>query len=161
MNTSNKVVLSLIFFSGLSYNIQAKNSVKQTDTYTGLWLTDDTETIIKISHCKQSLCGRIAGFAVDNKNYEHLTPNEKKKALQNLKVICSTDLLGGFKKESDHWVKGWIIDFETEKQYSATLQLLKSNTLKLHAYKGFKIFGETFIWKRVNKTPISCALLLQ
>ena len=149
------------FFSGLSSSIHANNSTKQTNDYTGLWLTDDAETIVKISPCKQSLCGRIAGFVDDKKNYDNLTPSKNKQAMKDLKSVCSTDLLGGFNKESDHWVEGCVIDVETKKKYSANLEGLKNNTFKLHAYKGLPMFGETFTWKRVNKVPIGCKLFLQ
>lgn len=128
--------------------------------YQGLWLTEDAETIVRISSCKtNSLCGRIDGF-IDKQENHQLTSNEEQLALKELKAICSTDLLGGVKKQSGQWKKGWIMDFENKKQYSVNLELLDSDRLKLRVYKGIKTFGKTLFWKRIDKTPVNCTNFL-
>ena len=127
--------------------------------YTGLWLTEDNETVIEISKCKKSLCGQVAGFNSDQKSDTEITENEKQ-MIKYLHQICSTDILGGLLKQDKQWNKGWIYDFETDKKYSLNLQLIKG-VLKVRAYEGSEIFGESFLWKRVEKVKFSCVDILR
>ena len=127
--------------------------------YTGLWLTEDNETVIEISKCKQSLCGQVAGFNSDQKSDAEITENEKQ-MIKDLQLICSTDILGGLLKQDKRWSKGWIYDFETDKKYALNLQLIKG-VLKVRAYEGSEAFGESFLWKKVGKVKFSCADILK
>ena len=104
-------------------NLSAHANTTEHKVFTGLWLTEDKDTIIRISHCKQTLCGRIAGFINTTEPYDNLSPDEEKKVAERLRKICSTDFLGGFQLQSEKWVKGWVIDFEDDKKYSANLSL--------------------------------------
>lgn len=160
IKNTNKV-MSLIILLSLSQNIQANTVIKESNGYTGLWLTEDAETVIKISPCKQSLCGRIAGFIETKQSDAKLSKTEEQKGIAALKKICSKDILGGFKKTKTGWKKGWIMDFEDNKQYSANLQLVNNRVIKLRAYKGIVAFGETLLWKRTDKINITCSSILK
>ena len=154
-------LLLLFFVMSMSQMLQANDSKKSPNPYTGLWLTDDAETIVKISQCKQSLCGRIVGFTKTDEDYGEATSVEEEQFLEDLKAICSTDLLGGFKKKGKQWKGGWITDFDSENKYSANLQLAKDNVLKVRAYEGSVIFGESFLWKRIDNVQISCNSIIK
>lgn len=150
------VIFLLLFIS---------NSAAYADTkpgsFTGLWLTEDKETIVNISHCQQTLCGRIVGFIDTEESYDNLNSDEEKQVIKALKEICSADLLGGFQKNPEKWVKGWVNDFESGEKYSASLSLKQNDILKLRAYKKLEIFGQSFFWKRVDEIPVTCKQLLQ
>lgn len=160
--TNKKITIALVLIStSLSQGIQANTAAKPSNDYTDLWLTDDNETIVKIIRCKQSLCGRIVGFIDKKQDYGKLSKPERNKAIKDLKAICATDLMGGFKKVSDEWKKGWIIDFEGEKKYSASVKLVKNRVLKVRIYKWVETFGESFLWTRQSKIQITCASIRQ
>lgn len=161
MKEKKLAVLLLLFCTSMSQMLQANDIEKKSNPYSGLWLTDDAETIVKISQCKQSLCGRIEGFMDTNEDYGKASPVEEEKLLGELKAICSTDLMGGFKKSGKLWKGGWITDFDSENKYSANLQLAKDNVLKVRAYEGSVIFGESFLWKRIDNVQISCNSIIK
>lgn len=149
-----------VIMIGACLHVNADNLT--TNDYSGLWLTEDDETIINIIQCNQSLCGRIEGFVAkqeSNSNINHNYIGADDASLQQLRHICSTNIVGGFKLEKNIWTDGWIKDFEHNKLYSAELTLINKNKLKMTAYQGLKFFGESFIWNRVDNIQISCQLI--
>lgn len=159
IDKKSTMILVLALF-GFNHTLQADSLNKHENSYSGLWLTDDAETIVRIKMCNKSLCGRIAGFSNSKQSDKKLTPAEEKQGIKDLKIICSTDLLGGLKEKGRQWKKGWIIDFETEKEYSLSLQRVKEH-LKVRAYEGAEILGETFLWKRVDTVQVTCDSILK
>jgi len=89
--------------TSLSHNALASHpdsSETNTDkSYTGLWLTEDGETVVEIATCENSLCGKIVGFNNNEESDANLTEEEAVKILEDLALFYSTDLLGGGKKQ--------------------------------------------------------------
>ncbi len=158
--TSRLSACFLLVLVSLGYSVSAADS-ESSKAYTGLWLTEDDETIVKISNCdNNSLCGRVVGFSHDEgSNTDTPITEEEKQMLNDLKMLCSTDLLGGLKEQGAYWGNGWVMDFDTEKKYSLKIALVKG-VLKVRAYEGSELFGENYLWKRVEQTHVSCADIL-
>ena len=159
---SNTIKISSLFMLiSLSLVLFAKDQGSSA-LYQGYWLTEDGETIVKISSCnKNSLCGRVAGFNTNEKiDPKAEITQEERQLIKDLVLICSTDLLGDLKEQGKYWDNGWIMDFETDKKYSLKLTIIK-NVLKVRAYEGAEIFGENYLWKRITPPKVSCIDILK
>ncbi|MFK5895291.1 MAG: DUF2147 domain-containing protein [Pseudomonadota bacterium] len=157
------IILTSVVTLVVSYALIYNSVMAETkSTYIGMWVIDDGETIVKISSCKNSLCGRIVGFTdKDDGADDNVSNTEWAKIAKDIKEICSVDIVGGFTKKEGDWAAGWILDFEDEKKYSATLRMEGSDKMNVRAYVGSEIFGETLVWKRVDKIAVTCDELSQ
>lgn len=123
-------------------------------TVTGLWLTKDGKSHVRIEACGAKLCGRIVWLRdpngpdgkpkIDKKN-----PNSLKQA----RPILNLKILNGFVKADDEgkaWEDGEIYNPSDGKTYSCKMTLTDANTLRVRGYVGISLFGKSQIWKRVK-----------
>jgi uncharacterized protein (DUF2147 family) len=115
---------------------------------TGLWLTPTNGGQVEISHCGNSLCGKLVTSThikadptvKDAKNKDEA---QRGRTLKNLQMLY--DFTGGPTK----WTGGKVYNPDDGGTYSGTIQLLSDNQLKL---KGCIVapFCKTQVWNRVK-----------
>lgn len=133
---------ALVLPYALPSQVQAKEG-----TVKGHWLTQNERSVIHISECEDSVCGKIfwiieGGMQTDAKNPD---------ASLRTRPLCGLQILSGFEKASaDNWSDGKIYKADDGDTYSANLTLQDDGTLKVRGYVGFSFLGKTQIWNRVN-----------
>ena len=113
----------------------------------GLWLTENKRSVIEVYDCMKGLCGDIywiieGGMQTDAKNPDALKRNTP---------MCGLPILWGFEKESEtEWESGNIYKADDGDTYSANMELLSENKLKVRGYMGISLLGKSQTWTRVN-----------
>ena len=126
---------------GLSQNANAATPLD------GLWLTENERSVIQVKECDQGLCGNIywiikGGMQTDAKN-----PDESKRETP----MCGLPILWGFTKDSaTEWEGGKIYKADDGDVYSAEMELLSQDKLKVRGYVGFSFLGKSQEWTRVD-----------
>jgi uncharacterized protein (DUF2147 family) len=109
----------------------------------GLWMTEQKDAVIEFANCPdhpEALCGQIVW------DKDAGTPAD----------TCGVRIaqLGRF--ERDAWRDGWIYDPRDKKHYKGTVRR-DGETLKLRAFIGVEVLGETEYLVRVSTLPASPA----
>lgn len=121
----------------------------ETPDPTGLWLTENKRSAIRVDRCGDSLCGKIAwiikgGMTTDSKNPD---------AAKRTTPMCDLPLLWGFKnnpKNMKVWEGGKIYKADEGDIYNATLTVKDANTMNVRGYVGMPLFGKSQTWQRVS-----------
>ncbi|KKC26300.1 DUF2147 domain-containing protein [Sphingomonas sp. SRS2] len=100
------------------------------DTVVGRWKTETRNGIVEITHCGQSLCGKLLSS-------DGITANPALKDVKNKdeklrgRALKGVQLLGGFTLKNGVWDGGTIYNAEDGKTYDARITPVDANTLKL------------------------------
>jgi uncharacterized protein (DUF2147 family) len=108
----------------------------------GLWRSADQRAVIAFAPCKDQaahLCGTIAWDA------DVGTPAD----------TCGVVIARLKRHEDEAWRDGWAYDPRSKKHYKAVLRV-QGDTLKLRAFIGTELLGETEEMKRVSALPAGC-----
>jgi uncharacterized protein (DUF2147 family) len=137
----NQVSLPLIFTLVLFYFLALFRPVfaGMVDDAKGLWLTAEKDAVIEFDACpkrSESLCGRIV-WAIDLG-----TPTDS----------CGMQIAQLNRYAKDAWRDGWVYDPRSQKNYKATIRV-KGETLKIRAFIGAEILGETELLTRTHSLP--------
>jgi uncharacterized protein (DUF2147 family) len=137
----NQVSISFIRTIVLVYLLTIFSPVfaGMVDDAKGLWLTAEKDAVIEFNACPErsdSLCGRIV-WAIDGG-----TPTDS----------CGIQIaqLNSYAKNA--WRDGWVYDPRSQKNYKATIRV-KGETLKIRAFIGAEILGETELLTRTHSLP--------
>lgn len=108
----------------------------------GLWRSADQRAVIAFAPCKDNpahLCGTIAWDA------DAGTPAD----------TCGVVIARLKRRDDDAWRDGWAYDPRNKKHYKAVLRV-QGDTLKLRAYIGTELLGDTEEMKRTPTLPSGC-----
>ncbi|MEZ4938063.1 MAG: DUF2147 domain-containing protein [Crocinitomicaceae bacterium] len=145
-------VLALVFSS-----IIVAQNWKQSD-YVGKWRTYDDKTgepngKIELYLSNGSIVAKVlegpyvrnadGSMAKDVKN-----PDEKLRT----RLILGMNFLYGFQwdAENTRWIKGRVYDSRSGNTYSAKLELVEKDKMKLTGYMGITLFGKSVYWTRLK-----------
>jgi uncharacterized protein (DUF2147 family) len=111
------------------------------DDAKGLWLTAEKDVVIEFDACPErssSLCGRI---------------------VWDIDAGTPADTCGVQVAQLDHYAKGawrdgWVYDPRDKKNYKATIRV-NGKTLKIRAFIGVEILGETELLSRTHSLPVT------
>lgn len=95
----------------------------------GKWLTTDKDSIITISQCGKTVCGRITRILVKTPDANQKDVNNPNPKLRSRPVI-GLPILTEFKPDGKKW-RGRIYDPRDGKSYRSVLTLLKNGKLKV------------------------------
>jgi len=111
------------------------------DEAKGLWMTAEKDAVIEFRNCPDragSLCGRIvwdkdAGTPLDT---------------------CGVQIAQLNRFDDDAWRDGWVYDPRDKKNYKGVIRV-KDSTLKIRAFIGVEVLGETEQLTRTDALPAS------
>ena len=113
---------------------------------TGKWKTQEGDSIVTISRCGQTYCGRLTRYlvmpegGVDQRDVNNPDPAKRKRK------VLGTALLIGFTQDGDEW-RGRIYDPRNGKNYRSVLRRKNAGTLEVKGCVG--PFCQTQNWTRV------------
>jgi uncharacterized protein (DUF2147 family) len=118
----------------------------------GLWLTQDRNGVIEVSHCGDRLCARIVGVVLDH-------PDDKMPLDYRGMPQCDLPLVSDAQEIRPNLWKGHLTDPRSGSVYGAEIHLNPNGTLALRGYLGFTLLGRTQTWTRYSGTlPADCRL---
>ncbi|WP_432201380.1 DUF2147 domain-containing protein [Erythrobacter sp. W53] len=117
------------------------------DPITGRWVTPEKDSVITISKCGASYCGKLSKYlvppegGVDQRDVNNPNANLRKRKLLGI------SLLTGFKAEKDRW-RGKIYDPRNGKTYKSFLKRKSPGVLEVKGCVG--PFCQSQNWTRAR-----------
>lgn len=129
---------------------------KQSD-YTGKWQTYDDKTgkpngRIELYISNGTIYAKVLeGPYVRNEDGTMAKDTKNPDPKLRSRLIKGMNFLFDFTwdAENKRWVKGRVYDSRSGKTYSARLELVDKNKMKLTGYMGITLFGKTVYWTRL------------
>jgi uncharacterized protein (DUF2147 family) len=118
----------------------------------GVWLTERDDAAVAIADCGLQLCGRIVWLkdATDGSGKPR-ADSENPEPAKRTRPICGLVVIDGLVREdAATWGGGNVYDPRSGKIYSGSITLLRNNTLRVNAFLGLPVFGQSQIWKRAE-----------
>jgi len=147
------MIRPLILVTLLAVSLPAEvHPVRAADGLTGLWLTQDHDGVMRVSHCDSGLCVEIAGVLLDHPTDP--TPVDYRGVPQ-----CHLKLVSDAQQIRPNLWKGHIMDPRNGRVYGVELHLDPHNNLALRGFVGIPLLGETQTWTRYSgAVPADCRL---
>lgn len=119
------------------------------ETVIGRWKTETHNAIVEISHCGDSICGKILTSDMIRANPAMKDVRNANAALRT-RPIQGMLMLSGFKPAADGvWSDGQVYNAEDGKTYSGKITPVGANQLKLRGCVFFPLC-KTQTWTRVR-----------
>jgi uncharacterized protein (DUF2147 family) len=134
-----RTLLAALCFGGVLVIVPA--AMADIDTPVGSWLRADGKTVFVIEPCGTGLCGRIAGFPIDN-------PSAPPPRDWRGQPICNDEIIAVVPEYGirNRW-HGTVINPHDGKVWQAMLTLVNGQ-LHFSGYFGVPLFGRTETWTR-------------
>ena len=110
----------------------------------GTWLTQSGNLEVEIAPCDQALCGTVVKEIASRSMSGDLD-----KAFKDTRPALGMKILQDFTTSDEKEWKGHIYNRENGETYDCILSLAVSGELKVHGYKGLRMFGRTQTWTRL------------
>lgn len=138
------LILSAFVLTLTAFTAQAADAPDPT----GLWLTENKRSVIKVDKCDAGICGKIhwiikGGMTTDSKN-----PDAKYRD----KPMCGLQILSGFKQNTKNakvWEGGQIYKADEGEVYKATVSVTSAEKMNVRGYVGMPLLGKSQNWTRV------------
>lgn len=130
------VLLSVFSFPGLS-------QAEETKDITGMWLTKKKDAAVQVEKCGEELCGHVSWLKEGVEQFSEAGV-----------PLCQAQVLYGFKSadaDGSVWEGGTVYKADDDKSYDGILTLVDDNTVKLRAYIGIPLLGETKTLTRTSQ----------
>lgn len=117
---------------------------------TGLWLTENERSAIRVRECGDRLCGEIAWIIDGGMQYDTENPDE---SLRD-RPMCGLKILWGLQQDADdprEWEDGKVYKADDGDTYGAELTVKGPDELKVRGFVGFSLFGKSQVWTRVSE----------
>ena len=127
--------------------IAALPAMAQTaGTPQGTWITESGNLEVSVAACGAALCGTVVKVLA---NRSMSQPGAEMAA--EVKPALGMTLLSGFEPSGEGEWKGQLFNRENGKTYSALITLPGADQMAVRGYVGLPAFGQTQIWRRVQK----------
>lgn len=123
---------------------QAQAQAQQASAAHGLWLTAQKDAVLEFKPCPDpagALCGTIVW---DKDALANPTSND-----------CGTRVVQVQRFDDGAWRDGWAYDPRDKKRYRATVRV-KDDHLRIRAFIGTEILGQTEELTRTERVPAGC-----
>lgn len=117
----------------------------------GIWMTEPKDGLVQISaDANGVLEGRIVGGAHPaRKDEKNPDPSKRDQLLRGQLILHDMHA-----DDESHWSKGTIYDPDSGRTYSAKLELLDAEHLKVRGFIGFSLLGRNQVWTRYHGTSM-------
>jgi uncharacterized protein (DUF2147 family) len=112
----------------------------------GRWITESGNLEVEIAPCGDALCGSVTR-ALANRA---MSPGDTRPHGPGAPAPIGTRILSDLRSESGGRWQGRIFNRENATTYDCVLEPMEGGTLKVRAYKGIRLFGKTFVWRRIG-----------
>lgn len=144
-------ILTTCLIGLLSFSLNVVAQTTKTTTIIGSWLNQEKAAKIEISQQGKKFFGKIAWLREPYENGNPKTDNKNPDKSRHNDPIIGLVMLKNFEFDGKStWEGGTIYDARTGKTYSSYMTLQADKTLKVRAYIGVSLLGQTTIWTRVN-----------
>ena len=117
----------------------------------GIWMNEPRDGLIQISVGANGVIeGRIVGGAHPARKDEKNPDAGKRDQLLRGQLI----LHDMHSDDESHWSNGTIYDPDSGRTYSAKLQLIDPEHLKVRGFIGFSLLGRSQVWTRYHGTSM-------
>jgi uncharacterized protein (DUF2147 family) len=123
----------------------------------GVWLTQDRDAAIDIAPCGDDwllLCGRIVWLqnATDESGRPRLDSHNPDRTRRS-RPLCGLVVMAGLRPSAPNsWDGGLVYDPRDGLTYSGDMALLANTSLRVRAYLGVPLFGQTQVWTRAERS---------
>lgn len=134
-----KTLIRLLAFLGWSLAASAQTS--GPDSAKGLWMTAERDAVIRFAPCADAptaLCGTIVW------DKDAGTPAS----------TCNVRIAQLARYADDAWRDGWVFDPRENKKYKGAVRA-KGDELRIRAFVGVEVLGQTEQLQRVAALPVS------
>jgi uncharacterized protein (DUF2147 family) len=136
MNQTMKKSFAILF--GIACGLQAQTD-ESTRPFQGRWITEDRKGVYDAAPCAQGFCGTIIGVK------PHIDDKGKASASCGVQVLTLTK----WNPEKKRW-EGQVMDPDSKKNYTASLELGKDGNPVMRASWGIVKFSEK--WTKFSGT---------
>ncbi len=109
----------------------------------GTWLTQSGNLEVEIAPCADAFCGTVVKVLTER------AMSGPGVVLKDTRPALGMKLLTDFKSSDGKEWKGRIYNRENGETYDCILSMAITGELKVHGYKGLRIFGKTQTWTKV------------
>lgn len=132
----------------LALALAAAATVAGPDAAIGRWKTETKNGIVEITHCGDSICGKLIGSDGLRENPNMLDTKNSDAALRGRKLM-GLQILGGFKRDGNVWSGGTIYKADDGGTYKATVTPTDADHLNLRGCIVWPLC-KTQTWTRVR-----------
>ena len=129
-----------------------------SDPAYGLWLTANGKAIVEFAPCGGTTCGRMVWVANPRDDAGKIKLDlENSDGAKRSRPICGIELLGGLDRSAPGtWKDGWIYNPRDGSTYSASIEAVAADKLKVRGYLGIEALGSSQVWTRVSSDRGGC-----
>ena len=144
-------IVALLFANMLINPASAQNK----DDVLGEWLTKKKDGKILIYKKNGKYYGKVSWQKTDidpetgkeKRDKHNPDPDKRDRLLQGMDIVLGME----WDPDDKRWEDGEVYNPENGKSYSAYLELVNPNKLKLRGYLGVSLLGKSTYWRRVKK----------
>jgi uncharacterized protein (DUF2147 family) len=138
--------------------LHASGARAATDPLFGFWLVENQRSIIEITPCGESACGKIVWLKEPlDKTGQPLTDNLNSDDELRGRPLCGIEIINRFRRSAPGaWSDGSIYSPREGKTYSASMELRDDGALKLRGYVLLPLFGRSQVWTRETDDRGGC-----
>ena len=135
------------------------NALAASPDAKGFWLTENNKAIVEFSECEgQKMCGHIVCTANPRDETGKLkldveNPNPDRRD----QPVCGIKLIGNMTPVSQTEYKdGWVYNPRSGETYSAKVEMISPDRLKMRGFLGISLLGKSQTWTRVEDARTGC-----
>ena len=114
----------------------------------GVWLSPSRAAHVQITHCGETICGKVVSASQPKTNPNFLDVHNKDPSLRTRRVIGQT-LLAGFMGGPTEWTGGHVYNPGDGNTYNGKLTLIDDNHLKLTGC-ALWVLCKSQMWTRIE-----------
>lgn len=142
------LLLTFFIFIGVFTTAAQAESITIHDP-SGLWLTQNERSAIRVEKCGEQLCGRIAWIIDGGMQYDSKNP----KMDLRKQPMCGLQIMQGLQQSKTNlnkWEDGYIYKADEGDIYSASATIKSQDEMTVRGYLAISLLGKSQTWKRVS-----------